>query len=140
MRWIVLFSLLGGVALASDAAPVADAKTLVKNLVAVTAGGPPEGETRLRLLLQQCSELASCAGSCARELHAAADTTDEAQRGTILSQCFPDLKKAHKESGATVDGWFTKRFSSYVARVRAVLAAGDQKALDRAAAALKLGK
>jgi hypothetical protein len=139
MRGLILFGLMAisGVAHA-QAGPAEDARTLLKALTVATSDEADE-EMRERLLYVACSEIASCAGGCARELEfAGGRDVDASQRATLLASCFPDFRTEGKK-GTTPAAWFRSYLGRYAERARPTLPPAEQKRLSALKAKLKLG-
>jgi hypothetical protein len=119
MKRLVALAVVTGCATAAVSAH--DADEVYDNLM-VLSNLPPDQATLLRMSLDQCADLPSCAGGCKAGLSAAAgDGVDAAERGAILAQCFSDLKDEHARSGISGDAWFARYFARYLDRVEATL-------------------
>jgi hypothetical protein len=113
-----------------------DAHALLKALDLATR---VEGdEARVRLLLQACGEINSCAHGCARELQAAAQpSVDASERGAILSSCFDELRQAQLQSRMTPDVWFHGYLARYAERAAPALEMPERHQLEAARARLQ---
>jgi hypothetical protein len=99
---------------------------------------PPDPATLVRITMDQCADLPSCAGQCKKALNAAAESTDPAQHTAILASCFPDLKSEHASSGISGDDWILRTFSVYLDSVRRSVPRDRVADFDQARAQLHL--
>jgi hypothetical protein len=114
-----------------------DGQALLKVLtVATRVDGD---ETRTRLLLAGCAEISTCAAGCERALRAVSDPSiDASQRGTILAECFDELKEKHFKTPAEVDAWFRGYLARYAERAGPKLGMPEQRQLEAARMRLQI--
>jgi hypothetical protein len=118
-----------GASACSRTPSASDARALLKVLtVATRVDGE---ETRIRLLLQGCAEISTCAAGCENAL-------DASQRATILAECFAELKERHPKSPADADAWFRGYLARYAERAVPKLGMPEQRQLEAARMRLQI--
>jgi len=103
-----------------------DARTFQKVL---DAGNMVPSEMKLKILIQGCSEIGSCAGSCERALGTLAQVSVD-QRGAILGHGCADFRKfaeGRPRDDRLVDDFERDWLRRYAARAREKLD-GDERA------------
>jgi hypothetical protein len=99
--------------------PLVDAKGLV-NTYGGACGAPRPAKERAQILLQGCSEIATCAGSCRRALAtAASNASTPAEADRALVDCFAEFKKDHEGNGLSREDFAFRYVSAYADRVLA---------------------
>jgi hypothetical protein len=126
-----------GASACSRTPSASDARALLKVLtVATRVDGE---ETRIRLLLQGCAEISTCAAGCENALKAVADPSiDASQRATILAERFAELKERHPKSPADADAWFRGYLARYAERAVPKLGMPEQRQLEAARMRLQI--
>jgi len=100
----------------------ADAIGLVQTY-AGACGGPASAPNDdfndpLRKLMRGCSEIPSCAGTCAASLHKGSDIASSSKENDqALMECFPEFKRDHEQNGLTRRAFGFRLVSDYADRV-----------------------